>query len=249
MSLATTVLSNGEQSSEEYEQMIIDEKYLKEQSYIVDFNMIRNKTFIKPVCINNCSVTPYFDGIEDHLVSHINSSSYIIGCVAWLTNRTILDSLMTIKGVKIIVNKEEYLSSKTYIGKKSYNKCMHNKYDSIPDLTEDKTVRQKFHDILNKTINEKDIKNKDGAILTYGTVNINSRMHHKFLIFFDDNFEPIGVWTGSYNISKNSNMSLENVVFISGSEISKYYIQEFMTIYKYSEPYDWTKGTRISKLH
>ncbi len=238
--------------------------------YKMDFNLMRKKNYHTKL-VNNI-VQPYFENLEEHLIAYIDNSAYVIGCVAWLTNRNIIEALENIKGVKIIVNKEEYISSKMQTGQKFSNKCLQGRYNDIPDFFENVcdccglTMRscKNFKTYLNDCVdadNELKKKSSDnmikdvptisrsGAILTCGIVNNYSKMHHKFLIFFNNNMQPLGVWTGSYNFSTNGNFSLENAIYICDKEVILEYIKEFMAIYPYSESYNWNSGILCSSLY
>ena len=81
------------------------------------------------------------------------------------------------------------------------------------------------------------------SIICCGIVNSTYRMHHKFLILFDEKFKPKGVWTGSYNLSENSNRCLENAIYLTDHEIIKAYLNEFERIYHLTEPFKWISGT------
>lgn len=192
----------------------------------------------------------YFDNIENELIKHIKKSKYIIGCVAWLTNKNIIKALKNIDGIKIIVNKEEYLNS-DMINKQSYfYKSLRYDYNKLPDLFESmcsccsKKISEcdNFNDIFNIDYGQ------TGAILTCGVVNNHSKMHHKFLIFMDEKYNLEGVWTGSYNLSSNSNLSLENAIYIKDKKIINAYKKEFETIYNYSESYNWKSGILYIKV-
>jgi hypothetical protein len=231
--------------------MNIQEKI--KNKYIMDFNKMREKHFITndtKLNINNKIIQPYFHDIENHLLNYIENSSYIIGCVAWLTNKNILDAITNLNGAKIIINKEEYLNSNMEKGKKYFYKCLRGRYNDISDMFD------KICKCCNKIMIECDkfknifgpIKNKSGAILTCGIVNNFSKMHHKFLILFNENVEPTGIWTGSYNLSSNSNFSLENALYITDNDVIIEYIKEFMTIYYFSEPYNWKSGLLSSPI-
>lgn len=181
---------------------------------------------------HDSSLNVHFDLLEEKLVQHISRSKYVIGCVAWLTNSNIIDALKKISGVKIIINKEEYLSSKMDKSKMPFYKELRKKYDSIPVLPSGaKLCGEYFLPFF-----------LEGAILTFGIVNVCPKMHHKFLVFFDENYNATGVWSGSYNLSENSNNSIENALYITDSHIITEYIKEFICIYKRSEEYDWKCG-------
>lgn len=242
--------------------------------YTMDFNLMRKKNCHNKL-VNNI-IQPYFENLEENLIAHIEKSTYIIGCVAWLTNRNIIEALENIKGVKIIINKEEYISSKMQSGQKFSNKCLQGRYNEIPDFFENncgccnikmcqcQNFRNIFEDCINHDNNDNifqnelnDSRKKDssvisrrsGAILTCGIVNNYSKMHHKFLIFFDNDMKPMGVWTGSYNLSVNGNFSLENALYITDKEVIAEYIKEFIVIYPYSESYNWDSGLLCSSLY
>jgi len=103
----------------------------------------------------------------------------------------------------------------------------------------------KIFSSVNKT--EKNSE-KSGAILTCGIVNHMAKLHHKFLIFFNSQIEPIGVWTGSYNFSHTSNFSLENGLYITDKEVIMEYIKEFLAIYPFSESYNWKSGLLFASV-
>lgn len=220
----------------------------KKNSYVTNFNLNVVRAENCHYRLLNNKVQPFFDNLEQHLVGYIEKSSYVIGCVAWLTNRNIIETLENIAGSKIIINKEEYLSSKMLSGKKYYYKCLRGRYDDIPDMfgtnclccskamTDCDNFKKKIGGDIGRT------RKNEGAILTCGIVNNFSKMHHKFLIFIDDKLNPTGLWTGSYNLSNTSNFSLENALYITDADTINEYIKEFMAIYVYSEPYNWESG-------
>lgn len=224
------------------------ENYTQQKnSYLLDFNKMREKNCHYKLI--SSLIQPHFEKLEENLIDYIEKSSYIIGCVAWLTNRNILEALECKKGVKIIINKEEYLNSNMKKSQRFFYKCLRGRYNDIPDLFNinceccKKFVKNcnNFNNIF-EPISKNNDSEKNGAILTCGIVNNFSRMHHKFLIFINDKFEPIGVWTGSYNLSNTSNFSLENALYITDKNIIMEYIKEFFAIYSFSESYNWKSG-------
>ena len=75
------------------------------------------------------------------------------------------------------------------------------------------------------------------------------RMHHKFLVFLrmkeesdpgvadgEWPYHPYAVWTGSYNITKNGNSSLENALFIRNDDLAQAYCDEWAQLVEVSEP-------------
>ena len=69
-------------------------------------------------------------------------------------------------------------------------------------------------------------------------------MHNKFLVFCTFEYEPFAyrpyaVWTGSFNLTFNASMSLENVVVIQSPVLAGAYLNEWAQILALSEPLDW----------
>ncbi|AEQ32649.1 phospholipase D nuclease [Acanthamoeba polyphaga mimivirus] len=219
---------------------------------IMKYNNIRtiNLNKIRPqnihTNISNKSIKPYFENLEEKIVDYISNAKYIVGCAAWLTSDNVMNALDKTCGCKIIVNKEEFLNSNMEISDRPYYKSLRNKYHNLPDIfnvncicCNNKILKcNNFNNIFGD-LNHTD---KKGAILTCGVVNNMSKMHHKFLIFFDEKMKPYGVWTGSYNLSKTSNYSLENALYITDMDVIMEYIKEFKVIYNYSEPHEWKSG-------
>lgn len=52
-------------------------------------------------------VTSYFGDIKKHLLQHIAASESVVGCVAWLTERSLRRALAE-KGARIVVNNDRY---------------------------------------------------------------------------------------------------------------------------------------------
>ncbi|MGW9182501.1 hypothetical protein [Agromyces sp. NPDC055661] len=74
------------------------------------------------------------------------------------------------------------------------------------------------------------------------------RMHHKFLVRLQvneaahdvaDRLQPVAVWTGSFNFSKNAGYSFENAVEIHDTTIARSYFEEFSRVMTLSEPLEW----------
>jgi hypothetical protein len=77
------------------------------------------------------------------------------------------------------------------------------------------------------------------------------RMHNKFLVFcnasestsdLDYRFEvkPHTVWTGSFNLTRNAAMSLENALAITDPTVVQAYFREWEQVLALSEPLDWS---------
>ncbi|OMP74731.1 hypothetical protein, partial [[Flexibacter] sp. ATCC 35208] len=77
------------------------------------------------------------------------------------------------------------------------------------------------------------------------------RAHHKFLVFCNvtetemyKTYDPVALWTGSFNITKNATLSFENVIYFtekSGkNEIINSFINEHHQIFALSEALNWS---------
>ena len=82
-----------------------------------------NKTRGLKTVVTSSSVSVVFDSkkILRTLVSKICSASYLVGCVAWLTNSRVIAAMQKLQGVQIIVTNDKILKKvkSKYIGLKS----------------------------------------------------------------------------------------------------------------------------------
>lgn len=201
--------------------------------------------------LKDCSVVAqsgtevYFRNIERKLIEKIKTADAVFGAIAWLTNYTILDTLASLKNVSIIVQKEDFL--RPDVGSKSdFKNTLRKKYDALScELT-----RYSFNNILSSMSVGADPSLQ--PIRCVGNHNKDKkpafpRMHNKFLVFAKveevqggiEEIQPFGVWTGSFNLTKNAGMSLENAVYFQESEIVKAYFEEYGQIAALSEELDW----------
>ncbi|WP_017446854.1 phospholipase D-like domain-containing protein [Gayadomonas joobiniege] len=189
----------------------------------------------------------YFRNIESILLSHIEKADAVFGAVAWLTSYTILDALAKKDNVSIIVQKEDFL--RPDVGSRTdFKDTLRKKYRNLKcDLT-----RYSFGNILSSVSVASD-PSLD-PVRCVGNHNRDKspafpRMHNKFLIFSkvepssDDHgiekVTPYGVWTGSFNLTKNATLSLENALYIKDELIVKAYFREYGQIAAMSEELNW----------
>lgn len=188
----------------------------------------------------------YFFDIEETIVKKINNADAVVGCVAWLTSGPILDALSNLKhGTSIIVQKEEFLR-KDVSDTESWKSRLLERYSrlsSIPEYCYGNHERKDgwFDDAANI-----------GVSLAARCVGFSTkekkaipRMHHKFLVFIrspEDCFytSPYAIWTGSFNMSKNATLSLENGIYIESEELARAYFNEWHNTLMISEELDWT---------
>lgn len=207
-----------------------------------DLNFVDNSTS------SDSGITVYFRKIEKNLIEHIKKSDAVFGAVAWLTSTRILNALSKIDNVSIIVQKEDFL--RPDVDASAYfDKTLRRKYKALRcNLT-----RYSFNNILSSVSVASDPTMP--PIRCVGNHNSEKkpafpRMHNKFLIFArvqesSDNstpevVTPYAVWTGSFNLTKNATMSLENALYITDKEIVNAYFKEFGQIAAMSEELDWT---------
>ncbi|MCC5633987.1 phospholipase D-like domain-containing protein [Nostoc sphaeroides CHAB 2801] len=60
-------------------------------------------------CLKSNNITAHFGDIEKALISYISQANTCLGCIAWLTNESILDALSKCEIVSIVVQKEDFL--------------------------------------------------------------------------------------------------------------------------------------------
>ncbi|WP_217525845.1 hypothetical protein [Vibrio metschnikovii] len=206
--------------------------------------------FIDNSIYSSNGINVYFRDLEKHLISHINKADLVVGAVAWLTSESILDVLASVKNVQIVVQKEDFLRPDIY-SRNNWKSKLRSKYDALKcNLT-----RYEFGNILSSASIASDPS--IDAVRCVGNHNKDKapafpRMHNKFLIFarvqeIQGSFghthykvTPYGVWTGSFNLTKNASMSLENALYITESDIVDAYFKEYGQIAAMSEKLDWT---------
>jgi hypothetical protein len=193
-----------------------------------------------------------FRDLEGHLCDLIRR--YVVGCVAWLTNETILAALSEVRhGVSLVVQKEDFLRPDIN-PRDGWRKRLRALYDDLPCGPE----RCWHHNALVASLSCACDPVID-AVRCVGNHNRSRspafpRMHNKFLVFCnltegktDEQFPdttvptivPQSVWTGSFNLTKNATMSFENAVLLVGNSVAGAYFNEWAQILALSEPLDW----------
>lgn len=201
------------------------------------------------------NVEVVFRDIEERLIQEINGADFVVGCVAWLTNRRILQALGDVECC-IIVQKEDFLR---------------------PDIDGNKTELQRLYNLLSNKrarfefwapLSEMSSGGDTGveAVRCVGNHNASKspvfpRAHHKFVVFgnrrpsdrlevdteesappwssLDCEFSFDRVWTGSFNFTHNAGASFENALLVRDDRIARAYLGEFAQIAALSEPLNW----------
>ena len=187
----------------------------------------RKKLFVhKPIRV-------YFSNIEAKLISHIDASTYCVGCVAWMTNRHIIEAMANLKGCMMVVQNDCINTNQARL----YKKLPHL-YNNIPADLVNKIMQGKYH-TLQRLFHICQATPNDDAVCLCGFDKPSGTMyqphqqplmHHKFLVFFNSQLRIKGVWTGSYNFTFNANQSFENGIFITDKNTIMKYLKEFILV-------------------
>lgn len=197
---------------------------------------------LKPIITARDSVTAgdvkvHTRDIGKRLVEFIEDSANIVGCVAWIRDRGILEALAGDTQAQIVVQKETMLKDNADL--KRQLKAISNPW-RLSSMPEPLSLLGPDANIAGcRCVGQHIGKANPGA----------PRMHHKFLV--DVAFNPRGrtdetrwmpkrVWTGSFNFSRNADASLENAVEIADPRVAQAYFAEWMKVLAISEPLDWT---------
>lgn len=194
--------------------------------------------------------TVYFRNLNQHLIEHIQQADLVIGCVAWMTNTSILTAMASVPhGVSIIVQKEDFLRPDLE-AQQGWQWRLRQLYNSLPAPPE----RYTFHPLVGGLSYAGDPSIQ--PVRCVGNHNNTRtpafpRMHNKFLVFCNvgkttgDSYstspiQPHTVWTGSFNLTQTATESLENALVITDPPIVEAYYNEWQSILALSEPLDWT---------
>jgi len=199
----------------------------------------------------------YFRDLESPLLRHINEADAVVGCVAWLTNLRVLGALASKRATSIIVQKEDFLRPDLEPLKPNWKTELQAYYEAIRPIP---APGHWMAGWLEVRASEDTIGCGNPLYVVglrcighrKGLESAMPRMHHKFLVFLRERdksdpevdggawpYQPYAVWTGSYNITKNGNASLENALFIQDDSLAKAYCDEWAQLILVSEPLDW----------
>ena len=194
----------------------------------------------------------YFKDLERNLIRHISESDAVFGCVAWFTSEPIIKAL-SCKDVQIVVQKEDFLRPDNDIARDGWPQRLRSLYGSLHC----RNVRgYEMPNIMWSGLSFGWAGTSPDPVRCVGNNNSAKstafpRSHHNFVVFckftkVDINDEvydvilPYGVWTGSYNFTKNAGRSFENALYIEDQTIVDAYMAEYAQIFSLSEPLDWT---------
>ncbi len=137
--------------------------------------------------ISNCDIEVIFRDHKDRLLKLIYGYSYVVGCVAWLTDLDILKAMATnMEHVSIIVQKEDFLRPDSSYSTTFY-KDLRQVYDVLPSTIPRLNVDNDIMSSLSYAL----CPDMGSSIRCVGNHNKDRspafpRMHNKFLVFTND---------------------------------------------------------------
>ena len=172
--------------------------------------LIEDKTRKRQQVFKNTEIKIHFNGhsIVNAICRQIKkeSTKYVIGCAAWLTNTRILDTMASnADGVCIICTKDKITRAAT----------TQAKYKKLKKLSDAKSAIQ---------------------VIGCGSGYNKSLVHHKFLVGLDERKKAMWVANGSFNFTKSAVNHLENCMIIENDEVAKLFKSEFMRLFPISRP-------------
>jgi phosphatidylserine/phosphatidylglycerophosphate/cardiolipin synthase-like enzyme len=192
-----------------------------------------------------CKVDIVFKNHKKRLLTLIKEYPIIFGCIAWLTDKDLLDAFSKKEAVSIVIQKEDFLRP-DLAHNNDWKNYLRRRYERIPHFP----TRYAFPGLISRLSYCGDPTIK--AIRCVGNYNSEKapafpRMHNKFLVFsniqndLDKGSEIIHkcVWTGSFNLTKNATQSFENSIIIRDERAASAYFEEFSQIMALSEPLNW----------
>jgi hypothetical protein len=246
---------------------------LNEEEILTDGNPApEDRTLADNSCIaQDHSTEVYFRNIERILIQKIQNADIILGCVAWLTNKDIIDSMSNKKAVSLVVQKEDFLRpDSNWDQRDNWKQWLQNLYAKLPG--DGSEITNRYNHSFRETSLYMLSRCGDpyiDPVRCVGNYNrskavVHPRMHNKFILFckmapsvpkmreenynvedpYEDYgipFEPYAVWTGSYNFTQNSGNSFENGLYLTDKAIVDSYFKEYGHIMALSEPLDWTE--------
>lgn len=197
----------------------------------------------------------YFRNIEQRLIDRIEESDCVFGCVVWLTSEQILKAIAKKSIAQLIIKKEDFFRPDVGDRPKNYKPRLRTLYSNIAGV-----YRAHFYREIGIAVSETwTIMSESERIEGVRCVGYRKQhhselipvMHHKFLVFcrhieeypYDvfsfGSIAPYGIWTGSFNFTRNATRSFENAIFIEDPVIAKTFLREWGQLAALSEPLDW----------
>lgn len=184
--------------------------------------------------------TTHFGELRTPLLRFISDSEVVAGCVAWLTDRQVLDAL-THRPSFLLVQKESWWKRTDARGQHLARRYAALNGGLPASAFPEPLATRKFRGkpIPNDTVLA------PIACVGYGNGGqYQPLMHHKFVVRAvlgpDGVLVPTAVWMGSANFTSTAlDSSVENAIEIHDPTIAAAYLDEFALIASISEPMNW----------
>ena len=161
------------------------------------------------------STEVWFDDIAQRLCALIQQSHSVVGAMAWLTDKDILQALQDRPGgVALVVTND------------SPNRKESPRYRQLPLLPEH------AHAV---------------RMLGAGRGRGRPFMHHKFMVGLDRHGKTLWCSTGSYNGTRNSRRSIENVLVSRDADLATAYRLEWEAVWEAARPVPAARPSRPRK--
>eukprot|EP00042_Codosiga_hollandica_P044928 m.449483 g.449483 ORF g.449483 m.449483 type:complete len:266 (+) comp56900_c0_seq24:1752-2549(+) len=152
------------------------------------------------------TVRIFFDNISQQVAAAMHEVPYVVGCMAWLSDPLILDTLASLKGASIVVTNDTRLNQSR----------LRERYSKIKGLSDRQSAIRC-------------VGFRTGGV-------DRALMHHKFLVGLDARKAPVWVVTGSFNATAKAVQNLENALIISDKNVATTYFKEYERVLGISKP-------------
>lgn len=212
---------------------------INDEDGVVDKEIDQART--KPNVFQFCGrIESFMTDLEFYVREKIQQADAVTACVAWFTNRNIIEVFGKIP-CRVAVQREDWLRSdggtwneqqKRERYKRMKTIPLHELYKNDPLPVPDETAPEYEDEAVRCVGHSHDTSS--------GPREGRSLMHHKFYVFYhrymNGMLVPYAVMTGSANSTANMTNSVENMLYVECPELAKRYHQEFLYIYGLSSP-------------
>lgn len=154
------------------------------------------------------------------------AGSAMVGCVAWVTNFSILNAIKQYKiKTQLVIHDEPWLHTKS---REPWKHELLQQYQGLPVLS------------LQKLNNDTTLQSKLRNAVTSLRIEQGGLMHHKFVVFLDNKQKPCKVWLGSFNLTKRASVSMENATILHDEKSAQEYFDCWLLLFQKSCPFSAT---------
>jgi hypothetical protein len=185
---------------------------------------------------SNGVVSAHLGDIATPLVSFLEGSEAVVGCVAWITSPRLVNAMLG-KPVSLVVNKEWELRAR---------------------VTKPKPVRDRLnlarlsgglrYNRMPAPVSEMGFSPgttidpvRCAGHISVGWSPNHPMLHHKFVVRLEHG-KPVAVFVGSFNFSVNAESSLESATEIHDPVIAAAFFNEWARVLAVSEPLEFAAG-------